>query len=173
MSTDLDLSKLSLMDALDLATLIEVEAHERYLMFASQLGRGGVNSPGSFFAAMADNEAKHGKELSARRKKLFGDTLARVSLGDLFDVEAPEMGAPRRTMSIVEAFEVAIVAEQKAYDFYDEALPGITDPEIRDLFVELRDEETEHVEMLREAMAKLPASASSKGEIDYDESPYL
>ena len=39
MSTSLDLSKLSLMDALDLATLIEEEARQRYEMFASQLGR--------------------------------------------------------------------------------------------------------------------------------------
>ncbi|MDH3190266.1 MAG: hypothetical protein OEM39_06460 [Acidimicrobiia bacterium] len=39
MSTRLDLSKLSLMDALDLAKLIELEAHHRYRMFASQLGR--------------------------------------------------------------------------------------------------------------------------------------
>ena len=41
MSTSLDLSKLSLMDALDLAKLIEMEACHRYQMFASQLGRTG------------------------------------------------------------------------------------------------------------------------------------
>ena len=174
MSTRLDLSKLSLMDALDLAKLIEMEAHQRYLMFADQLGRrGGPHDPGTFFAAMAANEAKHGKELEARREKLFGDTPARVTLDDLYDVEAPEMGAPRRGMSTVQAFEVGLAAEKKAYDFYDLALPGITDPDVRELFVELRDEETEHVEMLREAMAKLPASASTRDDYDLDESPYL
>ena len=41
MSTRLDLSKLSVMDALDLAKLIEMEAYRRYKMFAAQLGRGG------------------------------------------------------------------------------------------------------------------------------------
>ena len=41
MATRLDLSKLSLMDALDLAILIEMEAYERYKMFASQLGHTG------------------------------------------------------------------------------------------------------------------------------------
>ena len=41
MSTSLDLSKLSLMDALDLAKLIELEACHRYQMFASQLGHTG------------------------------------------------------------------------------------------------------------------------------------
>ena len=173
MSTRLDLTKLSLMDALDLAKLIEAEAHLRYLQFASQLGQTTGNDPGSFFARMAENEATHGRQLHERRQALFGAAPAQVSLDDLYDVEAPWMGAVRSTMSTVQAFEVAITAEQKAYAFYDEALPSITDPEIRALFVELRDEETEHVEMLRRAMAKLPPSASIEGEIDLDESPSL
>ena len=173
MSTRLDLSKLSLMDALDLAKLIELEAHQRYKIFAAQLGRRGGYDPGAFFATMAENEAKHGRKLEARRKALFGNAPARVTLGDLFDVEAPGMGAPRRGMSTVQAFEIGIAAEKKAYDFYDMALPGITDPEVRELFIELRDEETEHVKMLQEEMAKLPPSASIVHEFDLDESPYL
>jgi rubrerythrin len=172
-TTRLDLSKLSLMDALDLAKLIEVEAHKRYKMFASQLGLTGGHDAGAFFATMAENEAKHGSALEARRKALFGDAPARVTLGDLFDVEAPEMGAPRRGMSTIQAFEVGIAAEKKAYDFYDRALPGITDPEVRALFTELRDEESEHVKMLQDALAKLPPSANVVFEYDLDESPYL
>ena len=173
MSTRLDLSKLSLMDALDLAKLIEMEACHRYQMFASQLGRSGGYDAGAFFATMAENEAKHGHELEARRKALFGDAPARLTLDDLFDVEAPEMGAPRRGMSTVQAFEVGLVAEKKAYDFYDMALAGITNAEVLALFTELRDEEAEHVEMLREAMAKLPPAASVEIEFDVDETPYL
>ena len=173
MSTRLDLSKLSLMDALDLAKLIEIEAQQRYQMFASQLGRTGGYDAGAFFAQMAENEAKHGRELEARRKAMFGDTPARLTLDDLFDVEAPDMGAPRRGMSTVQAFEVGLESEKKAYDFYDMALPGITDDEVRALFTELRDEETEHVEMLKEAMAKLPESARAEMDFDEDETPYL
>jgi len=161
------------MDALDLAKLIEMEACHRYQIFASQLGRSGGYDAGAFFATMAENEAKHGQELEARRKALFGDSPARLTLDDLYDVEAPDMGAPRRGMSTLQAFEVGLAAEKKAYDFYDMALPGITDPEVRELFTELRDEETEHVEMLREAMAELPSSASVEAEFDLDETPYL
>ena len=48
MSTSLDLTQLSLMDALDMAILIEEEAHQRYKSFASQIGRtGGDNDPGT------------------------------------------------------------------------------------------------------------------------------
>ena len=173
MSTRLDLSKLSLMDALDLAKLIEMEACHRYQMFAKQLGHTGGYDAGAFFASMAENEAKHGSELAERRKSLFGDAPARLTLDDLYDVEAPEMGAAHRGMSTLEAFEVGLDAEKRAHDFYDMALPGISDPDVIELFTELRDEETEHVEMLQEAMAKLPDSAKKEVEFDVDETPYL
>jgi len=156
MSTRLDFATLDLMDALDLAVLIEVEAFNRYKMFAAQLGHRFTGDAASVFASMAENEAKHGEELSAKRKSLFGDAPLRVSLDDLFDVEAPDMGSPRANMSPLAAYEVALSSEQKAFDFYDQALAHITNPEIRALFTELRDEETDHVRMVREAIAKLP-----------------
>ena len=173
MSTRLDLSKLDLMDALDLAKLIEMEACHRYQMFAQQFGHSGGKDAGSFFAWMAENEAKHGQELEERRKKLFGDTPARVTLDDLYDVEAPDMGAPSREMSVRDAYMLGLAAEQKAHDFYDLSLPGITDEDVRELFIELRDEEVEHVQMLQAAMAKLPSSASEEVEFDTEETPYL
>jgi rubrerythrin len=172
MAIRLDLSKLTLQDALDLAVLIEEEAYKRYTLFATQLGRGGGGA-GSFFASMAENEKKHGDQLSDRRKAMFGDAPARVSLADLFDVEAPEVGAPRRSMSLLQAYELAKSSEQKAYDFYDWALGNITDPDIRTLFVELRDEETEHVRMIEDGISKLPPNANVELDFDVDESPAL
>ena len=173
MSTRLDLSKLSLMDALDLAIMIEMEACHRYQLFATQLGRSGGYDAGAFFASMVQNEAKHGQELEARRQALFGAAPAKVTLDDVFDVEAPEIGSIKRGMSTLQAFEVGLAAERRAHDFYDMALPGITNPEVRELFAELRDEELEHVEMLQEAMAKLPDSAKEEFEFDLEDTPAL
>ena len=173
MSFRLDFSTLSLMDALDLAILVEIEAFKRYKSFVAQLGHRAPGDPASVFAKMAENESKHGEELAKRRKAKFGDEPMRVTLDDLFDVEAPDVGKPRRTMSTRQAFEVAVSSEQKAYDFYDAALEHISDDEVRKLFVELRDEETEHVRLLREAMGRLSPDADIEGEIDLDESPYL
>jgi rubrerythrin len=173
MTTRIGFASLSLMDALDLAFMIEKEAYQRYLKFAAQFGVEGPERPGHFFRTMAENEAKHGKEIAERRHALFGATPSRVTLDDLFDVEAPEEGAVRRTMSVMQAFQVGIAAEQKAYDFYDQALKHITDPDVSKLFVELRDEETEHVRLLRDRMEKLPPGANIEGEINYDETPYL
>lgn len=173
MSTRLDFAKLDLMDALDLAVLIEAEAYDRYKLFAAQLGHRYAGDAASVFASMAENEAKHGKELLERRKARFGDTPMRVSPDDLTDVEAPEQGAPRSNMSPLQAFEVALAAEQKAYDFYDAALEHVTDPEIRTLFAELRDEETDHVRMVRAAIAALPPGADQELEEDEDDLPAL
>ena len=49
MSTRLDYSRLTLMDALDLATLIEVEAARRYAQFAEQLGSRSDDDAASVF----------------------------------------------------------------------------------------------------------------------------
>jgi rubrerythrin len=173
MPTRLDLANLDLMDALDLAVLVEAEAYDRYRMFAAQLGHRRSGDAASIFAAMAENEGKHGKVLLARRQSRFGKTPMRVSRDDLFDVEAPDQGAPRSGMSTRQAFEIALAAEQKARDFYDQALAHVDDAEIRALFAELRDEETAHVRMVREAIAALPPGADQEWEEDEDELPAL
>jgi len=162
MFTRIDIARLTLMDALDLAHLIEVEAYQRYTLFAAQLGRRDVGDAGSVFRSMAENEKKHGEQLARRRKTHFGDTPARVTLDDLFDVEAPDVGAPSWNMSALNAFKVALAAEQKAFAFYDQAIPGITRPDVKALFEELREEEAEHIRMVEEIIAKLPPEAAKE-----------
>jgi rubrerythrin len=147
------------MDALDLATLIEVEAHRRYAQFAEQLGSGTDDDAASVFQSMAVNESKHGEQIAARRLALFGDQRPNVKLDDIFDVEAPDVGAPSRNMSVLKAYWVALRSEKKAFAFYDQALRYVTQPEVKALFEELRDEEAEHVSMVEALIAKLPPSA--------------
>jgi rubrerythrin len=160
MSIRLDLSKLSLMDALDLASLIEIEARNRYLEFAESLGTRGEGDAGSVFRSMAVNETKHCDEIAERRLALFGDQKARVTIDDIFDVEAPSMGDVRWNMSVLKAYQLALYAEQRAFAFYDEALEYVTQPDVKALFEELRDEEAEHIQMVEAIIAKLPPSAA-------------
>jgi rubrerythrin len=168
MPTRLDFSTFDLMDTLDLATLIEVEALNRYTLFAEQIGSRFEDDAGAVFASMADNEKKHADELAARRHALFGDTPARVKIDDLFDVEAPDVGATYRNMSAAKAYRVALHSERKAFAFYDRALKSVTQPEIRALFEELRAEEAEHVRMIEEIVARLPDSAKADVEDEDD-----
>jgi len=155
-----DFSKLTLMDALDLAILIEIEALQRYTLFIEQIGRRLSSDTGSVFQSMADNEKKHRDQLVERRLALFGDKPPTVKLDDIFDVEAPDVGAPRRNMSQLKAFQLALASERKAFAFYDEALPSVKQPDVKALFEELRDEEVEHVHMIETIIAKLPPSAA-------------
>lgn len=157
MTVQLDFSALDLQDALDLAVLIEKEAEERYLMFVAQLGERYRGDATDFFSLMARNERRHGAQLAERRYSLFGETPSRVSADMIEDVEAPDTGKPRAYMSPRHAMEVAMESEIKAYEFFDQALPNIRDPSVRELFAELRDEEAEHQRLLREEMARHPA----------------
>jgi rubrerythrin len=169
MSTRLDLSKITLMDALDLASIIELEAKRRYTEFAESLGSRGVDDAGAVFRSMAINEAKHCEEIAERRLALFGDRPAKVTIDDIFDVEAPEVGEVRWNMSVFKAYQLALYSEQKAFAFYDEALESIDQPDVKALFEELREEEAEHVSMLVKIIAKLPKSAEVELEDeDYD-----
>jgi rubrerythrin len=169
MSTRLDLSKLNLMDALDLASLIEFEAKKRYTEFAESLGSRGVDDAGAVFRSMAVNETKHCEEIAERRLALFGDKPAKVKLDDIFDVEAPDVGDVRWNMSAFKAYRLALFSEQKAFAFYDEALDYVDHPDVKALFEELRDEEAEHVGMLVKIIANLPPSAEIELEDeDYD-----
>lgn len=168
MPTRLDFSTFDLMDTLDLATLIEVEALKRYRLFAEQIGARFDDDAGAVFASMADNEQKHADELAERRHALFGDTPPRVTIDDIFDVEAPDVGATYRTMSALKAYRVALHSEKKAFAFYDRALKSVTQPEVKALFEELRAEEAEHVRMIEEIIARLPDSAKSDLEDEDD-----
>lgn len=168
MAIKLDFSTLDLMDALDLAILIENEARDRYKFFAEQIGRRYAVDAASIFESMAKSEEKHGCQLSDRRQELFGDKPLRVSRTAIFDVEAPEVGAPRWNMSALKAFQLALASEEKAYWFYDQALKHVTNPAVRELFAELRDEETEHVRMVKEAIEALPPGSDADIEDEDD-----
>jgi demethoxyubiquinone hydroxylase (CLK1/Coq7/Cat5 family) len=105
---------------------------------------------------MAANEVKHAEKLAAQRNELFGDEPTTADTSILYDIEAPEFDAARAFMSVRAALDVAMESEVKAYEFYDNALEKITDAEVRELFLELRDEEARHQEMIKQTMAKVP-----------------
>ena len=91
----IDFTQLSLMDALDLAVLIEEEAEERYIAFAKMLGSRYEGDAAAFFQTMSGYEAIHVKKLRDRRTKLFATTPVRVSREIVEDVEAPDYEAPQ------------------------------------------------------------------------------
>jgi len=158
----LEFESLSLMDALDLAILVEEEAHERYLELRDQLEAHHTPEAAAFFLFMAGNEAKHGEELQARRRALFGSTPRAVERSMLWDVEAPEYDKARAFMSPRAAMDVALACEIKAHGYFVEALPYVKNEEVRALFEELREEEVLHQKLVRDQLALLPRDAGER-----------
>lgn len=171
MAVDLDFEKLSLKDALDLAILVEEEAQERYEEFVRQMEQHHTPQAADFFRLMARNEAKHGRELSERRQQLFGDQAPEVDRSMLFDVEAPGFEEARAFMSRKQALEMALAAEEKAWDFFNRALPQVANDEVRALFEELREEEVEHQQLVKAEMSKLDPEAREVDPEDHVDPP--
>lgn len=163
-TTGIDFATLGLMDALDLAILVEQEAQERYEEFVDQMEQHRTPDAADFFRFMAGNEIKHGAALQARRAGLFGDAPRRVKRTMLWDVEAPEYDGARAFMTPRRAMLVALEAERKAHGFFVEALPHVRDAEVAALFQELRDEEAVHEGLVEQQLAKLPAETELDGD---------
>jgi rubrerythrin len=156
MAAEIDFSRLSLQDALDLAVFIEEEAEERYREFAEQMDACFTPAAAQFFRFMSSNEAKHGQELRSRREARFANAPVTVQRSHAWEVEAPAYEVARSFITPRRVFEIALAAETKAHDFFAGALPHLADPEVKKLFEELRLEEVEHQELVRKELAKLP-----------------
>jgi rubrerythrin len=156
MPRTIDFATLTLQDALDLAILIEEEAEDRYEELSHLVGGRYAGDAADVFRTMVVNESKHGRQLSERRQKLFGDAPKNVNRDMFWEVEAPDYGKPRAFMSARQAYEVALSSEKKAYEFFDHAIPGLRNPDVRALFEELRQEEAEHQKLIEHHMQGLP-----------------
>jgi rubrerythrin len=165
----IDFANLSLMDALDLAILVEDEAQERYEDFAAQMEQHRTPDAARFFRYMVENEAKHGRELQTRRTQLFQDTPRSVTRAMIYDVEAPDFDAARAFMSPRQAMEAAMASEVKAHAFFLAVLPALKDANVRALFEELRDEELEHQLLVKVELNKLPPDSGLSDEDFVDE----
>ena len=170
MSRTINFAALSLVDALDLAILVEEEARDRYEEFADQMDQHHTPDAARFFREMAGNETKHGAALAERRATLFPTAPRAVTREMLWDVEAPDYDAARAFMSARRAMEVALDSEVKAHDYFAGALPHVVDRDVKALFEELRDEELEHQEMVKRVLAKLPPGPDADPN-DYADEP--
>lgn len=169
MTKTLDLSTLDLKDALDLAILVEDEAKGRYDELAAQMEIHHTREAAAFFRFMSENEARHGEELAARRKQLYGEAPRRVDSSMLFEIEAPEYEKVHAFMTLHEALNVAMAAEVKAHWFFTDALKlPIADP-VRKLFLELQEEEVHHQALVGREIAKLPPDEAAPPEEFADE----
>jgi rubrerythrin len=166
----IDFSKLTLRDALDLATLVEEEAKDRYQEFADQMDMHHNPEAARFFKFMLANEAKHENKLAERRRTLFGSEPRTVTREMIFDIEAPEYDEARTFMTVRQAMAASLRSEEKAHGFFMLAVQKVTDEETRSLFAELCAEEREHVMLVKKELDKAPPDPALKAE-DFSDDP--
>lgn len=161
---------LTVKDALDLAIHIEEEARDRYQELAEQLTLHHTPAAAAFFTRMIAVEEKHRAQLVERRKKAFGDQVVSVTAELFFDIEAPEYDEVRTFMSVKEALQAALRSEVKAHAFFVRAIASVSDPGVKALFAELRDEEIEHQALVEKELAKLDGGPRGNPD-DYADDP--
>jgi rubrerythrin len=155
MTLELDFSKLSGTDILDMAIAIEDEAQLYYEQLADWVKKGTNGEAADFFNRMATREERHRQQIEAQRERLYGDAPASNAAKVSWAVEAPDYDAVPNDISLRQAFEVAMDAETRAEAFYAGALDYAADDTLADLFEGLRLAEAEHKRLLEEEMARL------------------
>lgn len=145
------------------ALAIEDEACTRYVELADQMDTHNNPAAAAFFRRMAKLEGLHTEKIRAQ--------CAQHSLPSLApwqyrwrDPEAPEStdyAVVDHMLTLARALTLALHNEQRARDYFLEIACAATEPDVRDLAIELADDERQHMEWLARELqdSALPAAA--------------
>jgi rubrerythrin len=138
------------------ALTMEREAAQRYEEIADAMEMHNNREVAQLFRTMAGYETKHAEAIMAEMNWVDAPG---VPPGAWPAVESPEMiphDAVHYLMHPWHALELALAAEQRAEAFFAELARATGDESVRRAAIGLRDEETEHVALVRQWMAKFP-----------------
>lgn len=141
------------------ALAMEREAAQRYDEIADAMETHNNREVAQLFRTMAGYEAKHAEAIMAEMSWVEAPG---VPPGAWPATESPEV-IPRDAVHYLmhpwHALELALAAEQRAEAFFSELVRTASDESVRRAAIELRQEESEHVAMVRQWMAKYPKPA--------------
>ena len=114
---------------------MEYEAAERYREFAGWMADFGNESVARLFNELAAHEASHARRLAQQTE---GMKLPRLSSGEYawLSLGAPETvarGLVSRQLSPVDALRIALAAEERAKQFFDNVFNTAVDPALIEL----------------------------------------
>lgn len=151
------------------AHALEHESMERYEELADAMAVHNNHEVAEFFTQMAEFSSKHAAEVRELAKDY---TLPAIPPWEYQwqDGVVPEVGDYAGThylMSRRQALEFALFNESRGRDFYADVAERSPSEEVRKLAAEFRDEEAEHVQILKKWIARTPESAGNPEE-DWD-----
>jgi rubrerythrin len=149
----------SLSDFMARAYAMELEATERYALFADQLETHNNAEVAQVFRKLADIEALHAKQILSQ---MNWPSMPRLPVAYAWEGEAPET-APFESvhylMQPYHALAIALRCEMRAQEYYESIGREVNDPQVRAAAAELAAEEREHVNLVREWMRRVPQPA--------------
>lgn len=140
------------------ALAMEREAVARYTEFADTLEMHNNREVAAMFRTMAGYEAKHAEQIMAQMGWSSDPPPPPGGYG-WPDLEAPETVAIDEVHYLMRpwhALQLALAAEQRAQTFFDRLAALASDDAVKRAALELRDEEQEHVELVRAWLKKVP-----------------
>jgi len=140
------------------ALAIEREAAARYLEFAERMADEGSDHVATLFRSLARFEAGHVAQLEEATRDM---TLPEIPAGQYawLDAGAPETAAHDlvfRLMTPHDALEIALTAEQRARQFFDQVYENSDNEQLRELALDMAREEDDHVAWVERALAANP-----------------
>ena len=162
-----DFATLNAQEALHVAIFIEERNAEIYHQFAEMFAE--FRDPESLeiaatFWDMANEERKHGTQLQKRYFDRYGTRpcavteedirdfieVPRLENGEIFTISRLKVGRSPRQM----ALEIAVAAEQNAVRFYSRLHQITEEPEMRALYKEFAEFETNHSDWLEKKVSE-------------------
>ncbi len=123
----------------------------------AQLFQGYDDSVTGIFREMAAEERQHGAELERRYRERFGPVPSPAEEPREV-IEAPDLDDPEAfifdSMTIVQALETGLRAEEAAREFYGREVERTPDPALQKVYRELGEFEETHVRRLKEKLAE-------------------
>ncbi len=130
----------------------------------AQLFQGYDDSVTAIFHEMAAEERQHGAELEERFGERFGPPPSSAE-APKEAIEAPDLDDPEalifNSMTIEQALELGLRAEETAREFYRREVSRTADPGLQKTYRELAEFEEEHVRRLQEKLAEKRRAASA------------
>lgn len=156
------------------AYLIEIDAHERYEMLADQMEVHNNPELAELFRKLAQHEQHHAEEILAQagERELPRLSVSEQKWGETEGPEAAALDEAHYLMTPWHALQMALAAEERAYYFFDRIVGATDDPETKKWAMEFREEEAEHIRLVKELLERHPEPAEGWDE-DPDPPVYL
>jgi len=156
----------NLAELLAYALAIELDAHERYMMLADQMEQHNNSELCGLFLKLASHEEHHAQEIRDRAGdiELPHLKLSKLKWPGTDSPEAAELDEAHYMMTSWHALQMALKAEQRAFEFFEGIVANVDDEELKRWAEEFRDEEAEHVEMVEQLLERYPKPSGSWSE---------